>query len=569
MDSVLGGFERAVAGTLDELEVGLLGRPQEFVGAVADLYDPDSAEVAVLYLHCTSELLRPFAEAARTGTTDAFEQAARRAELWLHDVRRVDVGDAHSVAWGIARGTAAHLGVALPREPNAGGQTGWDDATSAVVERVRAVLADSGSTEADIASVLDAVCALPAGTQGKAALKSALGRRLEKLAGEREAEEHARAEAARKRRAERDQLLAEREARRRAAAQGGSASGPDPKPDPQPNNRVVVAAITVIACVVVAIALFANSNSITQTKASGSNAVAAEDDVPSIPVREDVSEYSWGELKGISNVIANAKSDKEGLKIAKEYNLVDSKGKLQGDTKTVKLTDGTKTSVRILGFRHDKLAGGGKAGITFEFADSPKTHCMNSEDTNEGGWEASDMRAWLNSKFLALLPDDLQSCIVAATKRTNNVGGDAEYDASLVTVTFDKLWLLSYVEVEGAVSKPVSKREAWNAEGAQYKLYADDGDGGQLDEKSGAAQWWTRSSWWNTSETGNGFDEYPDDLSRARFSSLTGYAGGSGAKAAKRLSSTRLACYMTLEIDWIRAYQLPTVKNGVSPGFCF
>lgn len=83
------GFARAVAAALDELGTGLLGRPREFAGAVADLHDPESPEMAVLYAQCSGELLGPYTDAARRGAVDALEQAARRGELWLHDVRRV------------------------------------------------------------------------------------------------------------------------------------------------------------------------------------------------------------------------------------------------------------------------------------------------------------------------------------------------------------------------------------------------------------------------------------------------------------------------------------------------
>lgn len=509
VDDGLTGFERAVRDALDRLGTGLLGRPQEFTGAVADLHDPDSPEVTVLYLHCSDELLRPFAEAARAGTTDALERAARRAELWLHDARRVTTLDSHVVAWGIARGVAAHLGIGLFRDPDGGSRAGEGEATGAAVERARAVLADTGAAEADVADALDVIRALPDGTQGKSGLEPALERRLGKLVAEREAgearraeeerlrleaEERERAEAARKRREERDRLLAEREARRRAA----TSAGPAPGPDPQPSNRAVAAAVAVVACVVVAITLFANSNAITRTKASGANSVVSEEDT-SVPVRKGIAKYSWDELKELSSVIADAKSDEAGIKIAKKFNLVDSDGSLHGDTKPVVLEDGTKTSVRILGFRHDELADGGKAGITFEFADLPSEHSMNSEPTNDGGWEASEMRAWLNSDFFDMLPDDLRECVETAKKWTNNTGYVSnEGDTSVVTETSDKLWLLSSGEVFGEVGDRWYSAATYDAEGTQYQLYANQGVttrnvGGLCYKDEAGSWWWLRS----------------------------------------------------------------------------
>ena len=58
-----------------------------------------------------------------------------------------------------------------------------------------------------------------------------------------------------------------------------------------------------------------------------------------------------------------------------------------------------------------------------------ETHYMNERWTNKGGWEACDMRRYLNETVFALLPDELQAVI----KPRNG----------------DKLWLFSEVEVFG------------------------------------------------------------------------------------------------------------------------
>ena len=159
--------------------------------------------------------------------------------------------------------------------------------------------------------------------------------------------------------------------------------------------------------------------------------------------------------------------------------------------------DKTKAHVRILGFRHDELAGGGKSGISFEFAGVPTTHRMNARRTNAGGWEGSEMRGWLNSSFLGLLPGDLRAVVAAARKRTNNRGEVAENDTACVTTTEDRLWLLSMPEVYGRLSSqngnvpwsPIT----YDAEGAQYQLYADKGVSTvsyASCKKRGANSWW-------------------------------------------------------------------------------
>jgi hypothetical protein len=219
-----------------------------------------------------------------------------------------------------------------------------------------------------------------------------------------------------------------------------------------------------------------------------------------VVTKTSLADYSWGELKLLSRAIAETGSDTEWLAIAMAYHLVNKNGKLLGDEKPFRLNDGTKTSVRILGFRHDELADGVSAGISFEFADVPALHCMNSRRTNKDGWDKSEMRGWLNVEFLALLPDALAANIAEAKKRTNNKGKVSINDTSSVTATEDSLWLLSLSEVYGMPSAQTKKvlwlPATYDAEGAQYQLYADKGvstDNYAPCAKGGACGWWLRS----------------------------------------------------------------------------
>ncbi|MDO4807727.1 MAG: TIR domain-containing protein [Coriobacteriales bacterium] len=229
----------------------------------------------------------------------------------------------------------------------------------------------------------------------------------------------------------------------------------------------------------------------------------ARNRVPGIEPKDALAEYSWAELKKISRAIAEAGSDADWRVIAKDYHLVDKDGKLQGDTKSFKLNDGTDASVRILGFRHDELADGkGKAGISFEFANVPKTHRMNTGRTNAGGWERSEMRDWLRSGFSVLLPDDLLGNVAEVTKHTNNVGKATKVnDTSVVSDTADRLWLLSMSEFYGRLSEQTENIPwsvaTYDAEGTQYQLYGDNGvttKNHSFCKKPGAGScWWLRS----------------------------------------------------------------------------
>ena len=193
-------------------------------------------------------------------------------------------------------------------------------------------------------------------------------------------------------------------------------------------------------------------------------------------VKGSMSAYSWSELSKIATEIHDAANDAEGREIAMEYNLMTSGGKLDGSTKSVTLSDGTVAHVALAGIRHDDRSDGGKAGLTFVFTDAPVAHAMNAEASNEGGWEKSEMRTWLNEDFAGMLPSDLKGALKAVNKKTNSL---AYTSPGSVSSTSDKVWLPSLVEVGGSVSPgdivggsriPAA---TYNAEGKQYQIFAD------------------------------------------------------------------------------------------------
>lgn len=217
--------------------------------------------------------------------------------------------------------------------------------------------------------------------------------------------------------------------------------------------------------------------------------------VHGVKVRDSADDYSWQEMSQIAAAISEADTDEAGLKIAESYHLE------VGDGKYLTLSDGTDVEMQICGFRHDdKSDGSGKAGISFLSAYVVGSLQEPMGASNEGGWEKSDMRSYLNSDMLGALPQDLQSVIVPVNKYTNNESGEAE-DASAITPTSDKIWIPSFVEVCGA-----GENEAALAEGTQYQLFSDAGIGPDtescpdetwktqnVDEPKWGDQWWLRS----------------------------------------------------------------------------
>lgn len=218
-------------------------------------------------------------------------------------------------------------------------------------------------------------------------------------------------------------------------------------------------------------------------------------------VKSAVEAYTWDELAQISDEIGAAGDEAAAIEVAKKYNLCTPEGKLDGtQVKLVTLTNNMTVPVQIVGFAHDDKTAGGKAGITFMFGDAIAEAPMNQTDTNAGGWEASQMRAYLNGDGMALLPEDLKKVVAPVDKLTNNVG--ETQDVSAVTTTSDSLWLLSAAELCGSIdwySDP-SYNAVLNAEGFEYQLFRDTAvDSSNANDilvknyQNSPSNWWERS----------------------------------------------------------------------------
>lgn len=177
-----------------------------------------------------------------------------------------------------------------------------------------------------------------------------------------------------------------------------------------------------------------------------------------------------------NNLLENY-SFKDIKKLAKE-------GKVYaGMTKTIVLKNGFTAVIEVLGVAHDDLPDGGKASVTFGFRDLFGTddnggRVMNTECTNKGGWEKSEMRAYLSGDFFCLLPDDLTAEIVPVVKYTATRG-----KGKVESVT-DRVFLPSEVEVFGT---PKYSKEG---EGEQYDLFKDWKNRVKGYADGGYGRWW-------------------------------------------------------------------------------
>lgn len=201
---------------------------------------------------------------------------------------------------------------------------------------------------------------------------------------------------------------------------------------------------------------------------------------------------AWANLNVFETMLTPTFADSDWATIAE----LSENGQAQtffsvGDEKTISLTTGEQVTLVILGFDHDDLTSGGKAGMTIGMKNLlATTYRMNATATNEGGWDESEMRTSTMATLLSQLPSDLQGVIKQVDKKT--MAGNSSLS---ITTTSDKLFLLSRVEVDG------TENSGYAGEGTQYEYwktvkngtvgtdrvkYLSNGDGA-------ASNWWFRS----------------------------------------------------------------------------
>lgn len=123
---------------------------------------------------------------------------------------------------------------------------------------------------------------------------------------------------------------------------------------------------------------------------------------------------------------------------------------------------------------------------------------MNSNATNSGGWNSSQMRTKIcgtslssySGTIIAVIPAALRAVLKSVTKYTDNTGRSS--DASAVTATTDYFFLLSEYEVFGTISRG-NPNEA--SKQAQYSYYSAGNSKVKYNHSatSTAVVWWLRS----------------------------------------------------------------------------
>lgn len=226
--------------------------------------------------------------------------------------------------------------------------------------------------------------------------------------------------------------------------------------------------------------------------------------------RKSFHEYEWGELAEVARIVAGEDSVEDAVSVAAEWGIE------VGDVRPLPLADGRQATLTVVGIAHDERSdGSGRAGLTLMV--SPiAVRPMNGDDTVAGGWEGSDLRAWLSDEAASLLPDELARSVVPVRKATNNVGVSDELAS--VSETSETLWPFSVREVCGDVTVFVDEYgdeirgrtdyidyaaydDLLNLEGEQYAYFAESGvtcssdPAGTLSLSYGGAvtAWWYRT----------------------------------------------------------------------------
>ena len=152
-----------------------------------------------------------------------------------------------------------------------------------------------------------------------------------------------------------------------------------------------------------------------------------------------------------------------------------------GDTKAMTI-NGAEYDVAIIGKNYDTYAdGSGVAPLTFMLIEPIGTAAMNSTQTTDGGWPASEMRSMLHETVINTLEDDVKNNI-KAVKKTTVAGAENQTGSPLVyNESEDKLFLLSTAEFEpSSTSYEYFNDTYYNATNPLYNKY-----------------WWLRSPWSN------------------------------------------------------------------------
>ena len=246
-------------------------------------------------------------------------------------------------------------------------------------------------------------------------------------------------------------------------------------------------------------------------------------------VSSTLNDNEWSTIKSVSDAGQGANY----------WSIGDRKAvTLNGTVGALTLSNYT-TYVFIIGFNHNAsvegtnrihfqlaktaLSGGTDVALCDSYySDASAGFRMNTNDTNSGGWSASNMRKSVcgtslssySGTILAVIPAALRTALKSVTKYTDNTGNSSA--ASAVTATTDYFFLLSEYEVCGEL---IASNTNEKSKQAQYSYYS----AGNSKIKYNHGKTDTAVNWWLRSPAANGLDSF---MMVYKYGSATYYTAG-------------------------------------------
>ena len=216
--------------------------------------------------------------------------------------------------------------------------------------------------------------------------------------------------------------------------------------------------------------------------------VYVQDDGTSLPVRIDFATATWDEMIALPMRLQTDMEQGTTREVPLDFNQ-DGESDATCNLRIANIS--TPAECSNSGFSQTAC------GLVLECANAITEHKMNSNDTNIGGWPASEMRTYLNDEttnaesIINALPADLRSKIIP----TYVVSGHGSNESNNFTST-DKIYLLSIKEVGlnsnmDTAKSPTRTLDYYNAHnnnGARIKKY-----------NNSNSWWWIRTSYYYTS----------------------------------------------------------------------
>ena len=142
-------------------------------------------------------------------------------------------------------------------------------------------------------------------------------------------------------------------------------------------------------------------------------------------------------------------------------------------------------------FQFGKTADGRDIAFVQSYGSTGSGFCMNTSNTNSGGWKNSHMMKTICPAFLNALPSAWRNAIKNCTKYSDNTGGGND-TASYVTATTQKIFLLAEFEVHGTRYYANSAEKNYQK---QYDYYKNGNSKVKYQHSStgSACRWWLRS----------------------------------------------------------------------------